>query len=252
MRGGPGRADAAGDGDTVGKAGAVEALAKVGGQLVLAAVKMRAAADVEQQAVGRVTSNERRIAQAPIGDFFQERGVGRGVFLDRVQRRMHGARLRQRETRVQAEPFRCFVDGDDRLGIAAFAVDHHSTSPRVGRVPPRAPPPHPLPVNGEREKSRDLPMRSVASRHSHRQSRRCEGEALIAVTPFENPCAERAAAVAHELAAKHGLFLRRSMRDGRRRADDPARGGGGGFARRPRAQQQSERAAIRGGQRQPA
>ena len=35
---------------------------------------------------------------------------------------------------------------------------------------------------------------------------RCEQEALIAVTPFENPCAERAAAVADEFATAKQAF----------------------------------------------
>ena len=48
--------------------------------------------------------------------------VGIGVFGHGVERRMHGARLRQRQAGVQAEPFRRVVDGDD-LGIAALAVD---------------------------------------------------------------------------------------------------------------------------------
>ena len=138
MRGGPGGADGSGDGDGVGKARLRDALAQIGDQLVLAAVKMRAAADVEQQAVGSVDRHQRRVAQAPVGDILQQRGVGLGVFLDRLQRRMHGARLRQRETRVQAEPFRRLVDGDDQLGIAALAVmtSAFHLSPRSGERSP--------------------------------------------------------------------------------------------------------------------
>ncbi len=135
MRGGPGGADVAGDGDGVGKARLRDALAQIGDQRFLAAVKMRAAADVEQQAVGRVDRHQRRVAQAPVGDILQQGCVGLGVFLDRLQRRMHGARLRQREAGVQAEPFRRLVDGDDQLGIAALAVDDECShlSPRAGR-----------------------------------------------------------------------------------------------------------------------
>jgi hypothetical protein len=44
---------------------------------------------------------------------------------------MHGARLRQRQAGVEAEPFRRLIDGDQRLGIAALAVDNRCTSPRV-------------------------------------------------------------------------------------------------------------------------
>src|ERR1035438_7463807 len=100
-------------------------------------------------------------------------------------------------------------------------------------------------TSGE-EISRNLTMRSVESRRSHRLSRRCEQEALIVVTPFENPCAERAAAVADEM-----------RRETRGRAhppptpDDPAGGGGRGIGRRRRAQQQRERAAVGRRQRKP-
>src|SRR5664280_61423 len=120
-------------------------------------------------------------------------------------------------------------------------------------------------TSGE-ETSRDLTMRSVESRRSHRLSRRCEQEALIAVTPFENPCAERAAAVARQLRGEarfyffvipgrgpqpadpesifrsrgYGFWVRRfaaPRNDGScwRSPDDPAGGGGGGIGRRRRA-----------------
>src|SRR5512135_2001557 len=46
MGGGPGGADAAGDGDAVGEAGLRDTLAQIGDQRLLAAVEMRAAADV--------------------------------------------------------------------------------------------------------------------------------------------------------------------------------------------------------------
>ncbi len=98
MRGGPGGADAAGDGDGVGEAGLFEPVGEIGDQRLFAAVKMRAAADVEQQAVGRIDRHQRRVAQAPVGDFLEQDCVGLGVFLDRIERGMHGARLRQRET----------------------------------------------------------------------------------------------------------------------------------------------------------
>ena len=97
MRGGPGGADAAGNGDGIGEAGLFQPGGEIGDQRLFAAVKMRAAADVEQQAVGRVDRHQRRVAQAPVGDFFQKTSVGFGVFLDRIERGMHGARLRQRE-----------------------------------------------------------------------------------------------------------------------------------------------------------
>ena len=101
----------------------LQPLAKIGDQRRFAAVEMRAAADIEHEAVGRIAGDKRRIAQAPAGDFFQERDVGVGIFLDRLQRRVHGARLRQRHAGREAKPFRRRVDGDDQLGIAALAID---------------------------------------------------------------------------------------------------------------------------------
>ena len=85
---------------------------------------------------GASTATERRVAQAPVGDIFEQSCVGLGVFLDRLQRGMHGARLRQRQAGVQAEPFRRLVDGDDQLGIAALAVDDERfiLSPEGGEV----------------------------------------------------------------------------------------------------------------------
>ena len=69
MRGGPGGADAAGDGDGVGEAGPLQPGGKIGDQRLLAAVKMRAAGNVEQQAVGRIDRHQRRVAQAPSAIF---------------------------------------------------------------------------------------------------------------------------------------------------------------------------------------
>ncbi len=168
MRGGPGGADGAGNGDAVGEAGLLDAGRQIGDQFVFAAVKMRAAADVEQQAVGRIAGHQRRVAQAPVGDALKQASVGIGVFCDGIERGMHGARLRQRETRVQAEPFRRIVDGDDQFGIAALAVDDERPAARA-------------------RDSRDLAIRSVESRRSHRLSMRCEQETFIAVTPLQNP-----------------------------------------------------------------
>ena len=123
MRRRPSRADGAGNRETEGKAGALEPLGEVGDERMLAAPQMRAAADIEQQAVGRIDGHQRRIAQAPIGDGFEQGCVGLGVFGDGLESRMHGACLRQRQVRREAEPFRRRIDGDEQLGIAALAVD---------------------------------------------------------------------------------------------------------------------------------
>ena len=123
MRGGVSRADGAGNGERKSKAGAIESLGEIGDERALAAVKMRAAADVEQQTVGRITRHQRRIAQTPVGNVFEQLAVCLGVFLGCFDRRVHGARLRQRQAGREPELLRCLVDGDEQLGIAALAVD---------------------------------------------------------------------------------------------------------------------------------
>ena len=123
MRGGPCGADAAGDRERKSKAGGFQPAAEIGDQFLLAAVKMRAAANVEQQTVGRIASHQRRVAQAPVGDALEQRGVGLGVFLDRFQRGMHGARLRQRHAGLGAQSLRRVIDGGEQFGITALAVD---------------------------------------------------------------------------------------------------------------------------------
>src|SRR5262245_62486516 len=57
--GGPGGADGAGNGERIGKAGFFQSAAEIGDQFAFAAVKMRATADVEQQAVGYIAGNQR-------------------------------------------------------------------------------------------------------------------------------------------------------------------------------------------------
>ena len=88
---------------------------------LLAAVKMRAAADVEQQAVGRIAGHQRRVTQAPVGDGFEQGGIGFGVFGDRLDAGMHGARLRQREAGRETKPLGRLIDADEDFGIAALA-----------------------------------------------------------------------------------------------------------------------------------
>src|SRR4029079_14617002 len=53
----PGSADGAGNGERIDETGFFQAAAEIGDQFALAAVKMRAAADVEQQAVGHIAGN---------------------------------------------------------------------------------------------------------------------------------------------------------------------------------------------------
>ncbi len=84
---------------------------------------MRAAADVEQDAVGRIKRNKRRVTQAAFRDGIEQAGVGGGVFRLGDERGMHGARLRQREPRAQPESLRRSIDRGQQVDIAALAVD---------------------------------------------------------------------------------------------------------------------------------
>jgi hypothetical protein len=137
MGGGVRRTDGAGDGRAVGEAGCFQPAAEVGHQRVLAAIEMGAAADVEQQAVGRVAGYQRRVAQTPVGGCFEQCGVCLGVFRDRLDARMHGARLRQRDAGRKPQAFRRVVHGGKQLGIAALAVNDERSFviPGRGRQP---------------------------------------------------------------------------------------------------------------------
>jgi hypothetical protein len=50
---------------------------------------------------------------------------------------MHGARLGERETGAQSQPFRRFIDGEEAFDIAALAIDGEGRLPFVmaGLVP---------------------------------------------------------------------------------------------------------------------
>ncbi len=70
-----------------------------------------------------VARDERRIAQAPVGDLLEQRRIGVGILRHDVDRRMHGARLCEAETRRKAQIFRRLVDRHQHVDIAALAGD---------------------------------------------------------------------------------------------------------------------------------
>ena len=84
------------DGGARREAETVHARDEIVAQLLLAAEQMRAAADVEQDAVRRIGGDQRRVALAPVGDGVEQMRVGVGVLRHRGEIGMHGARLRQR------------------------------------------------------------------------------------------------------------------------------------------------------------
>ena len=84
---------------------------------------MRAAADVEQQTIGRVAGDQRRVTQAPVGNEFEQGGIGFGIFGNRLDAGMHGAGLRQRQARLETKPLGCLIDSREDFDIAALAGD---------------------------------------------------------------------------------------------------------------------------------
>ena len=90
---------------------------------MLAAEQMRAAGDVEQDAVGHIERDQRRIALAPFGDGFDQPAIGRRIFGKNREIGMHGAGLRQRHPGPQAAPLRRRGNRDEFFDIAALGRD---------------------------------------------------------------------------------------------------------------------------------
>ncbi len=138
---GPGRADGRGDGGMGGQAEACHPCEKVVAQPGLAAEQVRAAADVEQDAVGRIDGDERRVALAPVGDGVEKTCVAGLVLRHCGERGMHGAGLRQRHAGSEAEARGFRVDSQQEVDVAALAEDDERRTlmrlPRdaVGRKP---------------------------------------------------------------------------------------------------------------------
>ena len=120
-RRGVGSADGRGNRGTRGKTPSPHPREQVGAQLLLAAEQMRAAADIEQNSIGRIGGDERRVALAPVGKGVDEARVGRLILGDGGERGMHGARLRQCEAGMQSEALRRCVHRNDEIEIAALA-----------------------------------------------------------------------------------------------------------------------------------
>ncbi len=78
-------------------------LDQVAAERRFAAEQMRTTGDVEEEPVGRVEANQRRIAVAPVGDRCKQSGVGIGIGIGRRQRRIHGARIGQRQARQETQ-----------------------------------------------------------------------------------------------------------------------------------------------------
>ena len=84
---------------------------------------MRAARDVEQDAVRRIDRDERGVALAPVGDVVEELAVACRVLGDDGKIRITRAGFGERQARPQPQGFRPRIDRDQVLGIAALAGD---------------------------------------------------------------------------------------------------------------------------------
>src|SRR5262249_20298716 len=123
-----------------------------------------------------------------------------------------------------------------------------STASRRSRLPRL-----PKTTRGEDASRRCRATRSVESRSSHRLRMRCELETLLHTVPLHDPCSEMTTAVAHETREepRRTDAVTALSIEGRRRADDPARRGGGRPVVRRSAQDEAERVAGGGCEREP-
>ncbi len=92
--GGGSRPDGCGDARACGKSKIPHPGEEVVAELAFTAKQMGAPADIQQDTVGRVDSDEGSIALTPIGDCGEQTGIGRRVFRQCDEIGMHGARLR--------------------------------------------------------------------------------------------------------------------------------------------------------------
>ena len=85
---------------------------------------MRATADIEQDAVGRIGGDQRSVALAPVGKLLEQAGIGRLVLRHGDERWMHGACLRECQPGAQAASFRGGIERNQQIAVAAFAEDN--------------------------------------------------------------------------------------------------------------------------------
>lgn len=168
MRDSPRGADSAGNGERIGKASVFQTAAEIGDQFMLAAVKMCAATDVQQQAIGCIAGYQWCVTQAPVGNGLirtasASMSSGAASISGCMARACANVRPGKRPSRSAASSTAVRTSTLLRLPATTSGADC------------------------SRDFSRNLAMRSVESWRSHRLSKRCEDELSIAVTPFENP-----------------------------------------------------------------
>ena len=85
--------------------------------------QMRAAGNIEEQAIRRVERDERRIAVAPVSELFEERVVGRLVGLDNDEVGNGATRIGETHAQADASPFGIPVEGDDAQRVLDLGDD---------------------------------------------------------------------------------------------------------------------------------
>jgi hypothetical protein len=86
-------------------------------QPVFATEKMRAAGDIQHQAVVAVQCHQRCVTITPVGDSVEQRAVGGGIRLDHVQARTDGTGFRQSLPDPEAESLGCLIQCRDTHGV---------------------------------------------------------------------------------------------------------------------------------------
>ena len=92
-------------------------------QRLFAAEKMRAAGDVEKEAVRSVQRHQRRVAVAPVGQRLDQPPVGFRIGLDDLERRIHGAGIGDARSAPEAEQLRLLIQGGDAARVVFLPAE---------------------------------------------------------------------------------------------------------------------------------
>ncbi len=126
----PGRADGIGNGGAMINAEAAHMPVEIGEHARLAAPQMRAAGDIQHQAIGAVGRDQRREARRPIGEALQIRCIGLRVERNDDDVRHPGARIGDRHAWLQPKRPRGRVH---RLDLQAVADLRRQDERRLSR-----------------------------------------------------------------------------------------------------------------------
>ena len=107
-------------------------------QLGLAAEQMRAAGDVEEQAVWGIQRHQRRETVAPVGDGVQRLGIGGLIGVEHLHVRTDRARVGQRQADLKAEMSRGIIQRGNLQRVVLLCDDNAwLVASRRGAVAPK-------------------------------------------------------------------------------------------------------------------